>query len=57
MEQMRAMGHVHSEAERIAPGKTYTVEMTFPGPGTYEFVCGITGHAEAGMKGTLTVVK
>lgn len=29
---------------------TFTAE-----PGTYEFVCAIPGHAQAGMKGTLTV--
>jgi uncharacterized cupredoxin-like copper-binding protein len=29
---------------------------TFDAPaGTYEFVCAIPGHGQAGMKGTLTV--
>ena len=33
-----------------------TREITFEAqPGTYEFVCAIPGHTQAGMKGTLTV--
>lgn len=40
-------------SETLAEGKTsVSAEL---GPGTYEFLCTVPGHAEAGMKGTLTV--
>jgi plastocyanin len=37
------------------PGQTTTLEFTPTTPGTYEYVCTIPGHKEAGMKGTITV--
>lgn len=38
------------------PGETKTESFTAPSePGTYNIVCGITGHLEQGMEGTLTV--
>lgn len=41
----------------LEPGKTETVTFTAPSePGEYEVICGVEGHLEAGMKGTLTVV-
>lgn len=41
----------------LEPGKSETVTFTAPSePGEYEVVCGVEGHLEAGMKGTLTVV-
>jgi uncharacterized cupredoxin-like copper-binding protein len=36
-------------------GKTATATFTIQKPGTYTFVCGVPGHADAGMRGTLTV--
>jgi uncharacterized cupredoxin-like copper-binding protein len=32
------------------------VTYTFDGPGPYAFACHVTGHYEAGMVGTITVV-
>jgi len=38
------------------PGETKTESFTAPSePGTYTIVCGIGGHLEEGMQGTLTV--
>jgi plastocyanin len=38
------------------PGETNTESFTAPTePGTYTVVCGISGHLESGMQGTLTV--
>jgi uncharacterized cupredoxin-like copper-binding protein len=38
----------------VAPGGTSTVTVQLK-RGTYEFYCPVPGHAQAGMKGTLTV--
>src|SRR3954453_13954166 len=40
----------------VAGGVDDTVKqtLTFDKPGTYEYFCSVTGHREAGMKGTLT---
>jgi plastocyanin len=38
----------------VPPGETLSVTITAPA-GTYEFICAIPGHADAGMVGTLTV--
>jgi plastocyanin len=38
------------------PGETVTGTFTAPGqPGTYTVVCGVLGHLEAGMTGSLVV--
>ena len=40
----------------VAPrGRSETVTIVDPAPGTYEFYCSISGHRQAGMVGTLTV--
>ncbi len=49
-------GNIHWEKE-VAAGQTETMTFTAPTePGTYQVVCGIAGHMEAGMVGTLVVV-
>ena len=52
-------GHGHGGAGVVvghprAKGEV-TVRFTPTAPGTYEFYCSVTGHKDAGMKGTLTV--
>ena len=39
----------------IAGGHTASLTVTFAKPGRYPYYCAISGHADAGMKGTLTV--
>jgi plastocyanin len=40
----------------VGPGKTDTKSFTAPtAPGTYDFVCDVAGHKEAGMVGKLIV--
>jgi uncharacterized cupredoxin-like copper-binding protein len=38
-----------------APGDTVTAGITVDSPGTYEFLCTVPGHADAGMRGNLNV--
>ena len=48
--------HIYWELEAIAAGATETGTFTAPTePGDYEVVCGLQGHIERGMVGTLTV--
>ena len=43
---------------KVQPGESQTVTMTAPDqPGTYQIVCGMAGHVEAGMIGALEVVE
>jgi uncharacterized cupredoxin-like copper-binding protein len=37
------------------PGQTATLEFTPTAKGSYEYICTIPGHKEAGMKGTINV--
>ena len=37
------------------PGQTATVDFTPTAAGTFEYICTIPGHKEAGMKGTVNV--
>ena len=37
------------------PGQTQKIRFRIDAPDTYEIVCTVPGHAEAGMRGTLTV--
>lgn len=40
----------------VHPSETETLSFTAPSePGEYQWVCSITGHLEAGMRGTLVV--
>lgn len=39
----------------LDPGKSQSVRFTPTKKGTFEFKCTIPGHAEVGMKGTITV--
>jgi len=41
---------------KVQPGQTETLTFTAPSqPGTYQIVCGMPGHVEAGMVGKLEV--
>jgi uncharacterized cupredoxin-like copper-binding protein len=43
---------------KVEPGITEAISFTAPQePGVYQIVCGMPGHLQAGMVGTLTVVK
>jgi uncharacterized cupredoxin-like copper-binding protein len=39
----------------IFPGSVRFITIDFMQPGTYEFLCGLLGHAKLGMKGDLQV--
>ena len=39
----------------IGPGKTTKLAVTLPKGGKYPYLCTVTGHAAAGMKGVFTV--
>jgi predicted lipoprotein with Yx(FWY)xxD motif/uncharacterized cupredoxin-like copper-binding protein len=39
----------------IQPGKSQTLKVTFTKAGAYPYLCTVSGHAAAGMKGTLRV--
>jgi uncharacterized cupredoxin-like copper-binding protein len=39
----------------LVPGTTQEVEVMFTQPGTFELVCALPGHYEAGMKLTVEV--
>ena len=52
VQQDAQAGKVHVYA---GPGKAATVTFTPTQAGTYQFVCNVPGHKEAGMVGTATV--
>ena len=39
----------------LTPGSSATLTVTFAKSGTYEYLCTVSGHAAAGMKGSLKV--
>ena len=39
----------------LSQGQTQTLAVNFAKAGKYPYLCTVTGHAAAGMKGTLTV--
>jgi mono/diheme cytochrome c family protein len=47
-------GPVNAKGPVIGKGATSTFQATLK-PGTYTFLCDVPGHAQGGMKGTLTV--
>jgi len=57
--------HFNSEDEpniywkiEVQPGESKTFTFTAPDqPGTYQIVCGMAGHVEAGMVGMLEVIE
>ena len=44
-----------ARTDMIAPGKTATLKVPALDAGEYTFICEVSGHAGAGMKGVLTV--
>jgi plastocyanin len=44
----------HGSSSVVGPGKTTSLTVTLE-KGRYTFLCPVPGHAQAGMKGTLTV--
>jgi uncharacterized cupredoxin-like copper-binding protein len=45
------------EIDDIGMMQTKSLTYTFDGPGPYAFACHVSGHYEAGMQGTITVVR
>jgi len=41
----------------LAAGESETLDLSSLEPGEYEVICSIPGHADAGMKGTLTITE
>jgi plastocyanin len=39
----------------LSPGQSATLKVTFTKKGSFPYLCTVTGHAAAGMKGTLKV--
>jgi FtsP/CotA-like multicopper oxidase with cupredoxin domain len=39
----------------LQPGESATLQVPSLDPGEYEFICEVAGHADGGMRGTLTV--
>jgi uncharacterized cupredoxin-like copper-binding protein len=42
-------------SKMVNPGQSTTLKLTFKSAGKYEYLCTVSGHAAAGMKGVLTV--
>jgi uncharacterized cupredoxin-like copper-binding protein len=52
-----AHANAYWEQEQVPPGQSLQSTFTAPAePGQYQIICGIAGHLEAGMVGTLVVV-
>ena len=48
----KVFGH---KTKLLSPGQSQSLKVTFAKKGSYPFLCTVTGHAAAGMKGTFTV--
>ena len=61
--QQMKQGHAHNHdaagaaAIQVEPGKTGELVIRFAQPGRFEIACLIPGHYEAGMRGSLMVVR
>jgi uncharacterized cupredoxin-like copper-binding protein len=55
MQKYPDMEHDDPNAKSVDPGKTAEILWRFSKAGTFEFVCLISGHREAGMHGVVTV--
>ncbi|MBI1260280.1 MAG: copper-binding protein [Rhizobiales bacterium] len=51
----QTMMHDDPNTVLLEPGKTAELIWTFSGDATVEFSCGVPGHAESGMTGTITI--
>lgn len=55
------MGHslkvpeLNAGTKTIGPDKRETITFTVGDSGSYEFICGVAGHAKLGMKGSLKI--
>jgi uncharacterized cupredoxin-like copper-binding protein len=43
------------KSKMLSPGQSTTLKVTFRKAGKYGYICTVPGHAQAGMKGRLTV--
>jgi uncharacterized cupredoxin-like copper-binding protein len=43
------------KTKNLSPGQSQSITVTFTKAGKFAYLCTVTGHAAAGMKGTLTV--
>jgi uncharacterized cupredoxin-like copper-binding protein len=43
------------KSKMLNPGASATLSVSFSKAGKYPYICTVSGHAQAGMKGTLTV--
>jgi plastocyanin len=48
----KIFGH---KTKLLSPGQAQTLKVTFLKAGKYPYLCTVTGHAAAGMKGTFSV--
>jgi uncharacterized cupredoxin-like copper-binding protein len=60
--KIKNAGHVQHDfaiggkkSKMLSPGASTTLKVTFKKAGRYAYKCTVPGHAQAGMKGTLTV--
>jgi uncharacterized cupredoxin-like copper-binding protein len=43
------------KSKMLNPGQSTTLKVTFRKAGKYSYICTVPGHAQAGMKGRLTI--
>jgi uncharacterized cupredoxin-like copper-binding protein len=46
---------INASTPDLMPGQSFTLTVTFSAAGSYEYVCTLPQHAEAGMAGSLKV--